>query len=341
MIKVLKPGMLTTIQDEGRLEYLAFGLPRAGSMDRYSARMANILCGNEDDAACLEMTLAGGSFEFLVAARVAICGADMHPVINKEPVDMWTSVDVSAGSVLETGFATSGCRAYLAVSGGIDVPVVMGSRATYTRAKVGGYKGRALVEGDEISIGEARKSFGCAVRLPASFRHKFSDVIELRVLLGPQDDMFTDEGIVSLFDSLFTVSGEADRMGYRLEGPAIAHKGKADIISDALCMGAIQIPGNGRPIIMMADCGTTGGYTKVGTVIGPDLWKLAQAKPEEAIRFIRCNEEEALQALKEEAGKYSQAKKFIENGFPASREKVLQMIVQGETYCVRITEEVE
>ena len=136
--------------------------------------------------------------------------------------------------------------------------------------------------------------------LPAALRPKYEDTISLRVLLGPQDDYFTDEGLETMFNSEYSVSDDADRMGYRMEGPAIRHKTKADIVSDALCVGAIQVPGNGKPIVMMVDCGTTGGYTKIGTVIGSDISKLAQAKPHDKVRFVRCTEADALMALRQE-----------------------------------------
>lgn len=341
MLKVIQAGMLTTIQDNGRFGYLAFGLPRAGYMDRYAARMANILCGNLQDTAVLEMTLSGGAYEFTKSCQIAICGADMAPVINSLPVDMWKTIDVPRGAVLEMGFAQNGCRAYLSIAGGFDVPEVMGSRSTYTRAGVGGAKGRALRISDEIDYSGTRTTGTKDIILPAALRPKYEGAISLRVLLGPQDDMFTDEGLETMFNSEYSVSDEADRMGYRMEGPAIRHKGKADIVSDALCVGAIQVPGNGKPIVMMVDCGTTGGYTKIGTVIGADLSKLAQAKPQDKVRFIRCTEMDAMMALRHEIDQYEQAARLHTTNTAPPVEKKMHLVILGNTYRISITEEDE
>ncbi|NMC33723.1 MAG: biotin-dependent carboxyltransferase [Veillonellaceae bacterium] len=343
MITVLQPGLASTIQDEGRLEYLAFGLPRAGVMDRYAASMGNLLCGNPVSAAVLEMTLLGGTFRFDQPCRIALCGADMQPRLNGKPTGNWRAMAVDAGDVLETGYASSGCRAYLAVAGGFAVPLVMGSRSTYTRARLGGVDGRILKADDRLPLGEAPPFSATPAVLPSRFIPAYPDQITLRVLLGPQDDLFLPAGIDTLFSGKYRVSDEADRMGYRLAGPEIRHQDKADIVSDALGIGAIQVPGSGQPIVMMADCGTTGGYAKIGAVIGADLWKLAQAKPQVTVRFLRCTDAEAVEALRAEQDQYRQAAQYIFSACNATPRIVgavrrLNLSISGRTYEVEIAE---
>jgi len=314
MIRVIQPGILTTVQDEGRSGYLAFGMPRAGIMDRYAARMANLLCGNPLAAAVLEMTIIGGSYCFESAARIAVCGAPMPLQLNGEPVEAWAAVDVTSGDVLEIGAATAGCRAYLAVAGGVEVPLVMGSRSTYYRAGIGGFAGRALKIGDLLHRGNPVPFAAAPVQLPAGWIPEYSSQVEVRVMTGPQNDLFSATGVKTLLSTAYTVSNEADRMGYRLEGQKIEHLAGPDIVSDALTPGAIQVPGSGQPIVMMVDCGTTGGYAKIATVIGPDLAKVAQAKPQDSLRFVRCSDEEAVQALRQERDRYRQVAEWAASG---------------------------
>ncbi len=341
MITVLQPGALSTVQDEGRVDYMAFGLPRAGVMDRVAANLANLLCGNPLGAAVLEMTLMGGSFRFEKNCRIAFCGADMSPRLNGAAMEPWAAHDVVTGDILETGYANRGCRAYLAVGGGIDVAPVMGSRSTYTRANLGGHEGRALRAGDCLPVGEASPFPAAPGRLPTALIPEYPDQISLRVILGPQDDLFSAEGISTLLGSEYRVSEEADRMGYRLEGPEIRHKDKADIVSDALGAGAIQVPGSGQPIVMMADCGTTGGYAKIAAVIGADLWKLAQAKPQDAVRFVLCTDAEAVAALAAEREGYREAARWIRTGGRSSAGSCgrrIQLKIQGQEYQIEIEE---
>ena len=343
MITVVHPGMMTTVQDEGRWDYLAFGMPRAGVMDRYAARMANVLCGNSLAAAVLEMTLLGGEYRFESAGRIAICGAAMDAKINGRPVGLWQAIDVQPGDDLELGFALSGCRTYLAVSGGIDVPAVMGSRSTYTKATVGGVAGRALKAGDTLTAGAAAVA-NAALAMPPAWVPQYTDTIELRIMAGPQDDLFEAEALALLCSGEYKVTNDADRMGYRLEGAALKHKGKADIVSDALCRGAVQVPGNGQPIIMMADCGTTGGYTKIATVIGPDFSRIAQAKPDDVVKFRLCSDAEAVAALREEELRYEQLAAQVASAVtpaaPASVQagRAMRLTINGQTYKVEITE---
>lgn len=339
MITVINPGLFTTVQDTGRWGYQAYGMPVAGAMDRYAYKAANLLVGNKPDAAVLEMTMKGGSFRFNRDCQVSICGADMQAALNGQKVANWSGFAVTAGSELCFEFAVNGCRAYVAVRGGIDVPLVLGSRSTYTRAFVGGLEGRALKAGDSIPVGNEVLSALRACVLPSQFVPCYTSEISLRVLLGPQDDLFDDSGIETLFNSSYGITSEADRMGYRLEGNVIKHKGKADIVSDALCQGAIQVPGHGMPIIMMADRQTTGGYAKIGTVIGPDLALLAQAKPGDTVTFKRCTEEQAVAALKEEYDRYAQmAAALLQDNRDSRQTRSFQVTVNGQNYNVEIQE---
>ena len=345
MITVIHPGMMTTVQDEGRWGYLAFGMPRAGVMDRYASRTANILCGNPKEAAVLEMTLLGGEYRFEQAGRIAICGAAMEAKLNGQPIALWQALDVKPGDDLELGFARSGCRAYLAITGGIDAPVVMGSRATYTKAAVGGINGRMLKAGDVLYVGEA-KSQKAPAAAPEAWIPVYSEFIEVRVMIGPQEFLFEPDALPTMCAGEYKVTNEADRMGYRLEGPQLKHMGKADIVSDALCRGAVQVPGNGQPIIMMADCGTTGGYTKIATVIGPDFWRIAQAKPDDTIKFRLCDDTEAVTALREETRRYEDLARLVDNPLSAmgavpvaaSSVRSMNLLVNGQTYKVEIME---
>ncbi|MBI2846419.1 MAG: biotin-dependent carboxyltransferase family protein [Chloroflexi bacterium] len=292
--EVLEPGMFTTIQNLGRHGYQQYGIPVSGAMDTYALRVANILLGNEEGEACLEITLIGPQLKVLEDTVIAITGADLGPQLDKEPLPMWETVPVRRGSIISFKGLKSGSRAYLAVAGGIDVPEVLGSKSTYVKAQLGGIDGRPLRKGSRLRTGPVKSAEGLAGRkAPPGSIPRYNEEHELRVVLGPQDDYFTQEGIHTFLNSQYVVSIQADRMGYRLEGLRIAHKAGADIISDGIPLGAVQVPGDGLPIILMADRQTTGGYTKIATVITADIHKVAQAKPGDKIRFVRVSEGEA------------------------------------------------
>jgi biotin-dependent carboxylase-like uncharacterized protein len=302
MIAVLKPGLLTTVQDEGRPGHRAWGMPVAGAMDRLAFAIANRLAGNEPGAAALELTLAGGAFRFEANAMVALAGAPMPASLDGRPVPAGVRLAVPAGSTLTLGAAPRGVRTYLAVRGGIDVPLLLGSRSTYLRAAFGGFGGRALRPGDHLPVGPPPRmapsgpgpSRGLA-DLPAA-----GIPVELRVILGPQDDRFAPEGLETLLGATWKVTTLNDRMGYRLDGPTVRLLDGADIVTDAVIPGAVQVSGDGKPMVLMVDCQTTGGYAKPFTVIGPDLRRIAQARAGDAVRFVRCTQEEAVAALAEE-----------------------------------------
>jgi biotin-dependent carboxylase-like uncharacterized protein len=297
VIAVLKPGLLTTVQDAGRPGHRASGLPVAGAMDRLSWALANALAGNPPGAAALELTLLGGAFRFERDGYVAVCGADMDARLDGLPVGPAEGFPVRAGAVLAFGGARVGVRTYLAVRGGVDVPVVLGSRSTYVRAAVGGLEGRALRPGDALPVGAHAGAAPLARRLPPRLAPALGGEVRLRVIPGPQDDHFTLVGRAIFYGVEYRVTNRNDRMGYQLEGPPVALAHGPDIVSDALLPGAVQVPGTGRPIVMLADAQTTGGYAKIGTVIGPDLRRLAQARRGDAVRFERCTDDDAIDAL--------------------------------------------
>ncbi|MBC8015351.1 MAG: biotin-dependent carboxyltransferase family protein [Sporomusaceae bacterium] len=305
MITIIHQGSFTTIQDEGRFGYQAYGMPSAGAMDRYACKVANLLVGNHASAAVIEMTGFGASFKFDEEQFVAVCGADMHGNMNGVPIRNWSSFTVARGSEIKFHAAAEGYRTYLALAGGIDVPIVLGSRSTYTRAKVGGYEGRVLWQGDVLTIGKANALPIQPRNLESNCIPPYSEQINLRVILGPQDHLFTPDAIKAFFESTYTITEQANRINYRLKGPRITHVGKADIVSDAVCLGAIQVPASGMPIIMTADHQTTGGFAKLGSVIRVDLSTLAQGRPGDQIRFRCVAEAEAIEALKDEQQRYS------------------------------------
>lgn len=292
-IKILEPGLLTTVQDLGRWGYQQVGIVVSGAMDHLSLQMANLLVGNCRDEAGLEITLFGPKLEFETDTVIAITGASLRPKINGEIVDGWRGIFVPAGSILEFGAIQSGCRAYLTVSGGFDLPKVMGSRSTYLLGKLGGLQGRALVKGDYVPLRKKNLSLD-DVRFRWYFNQpEYSMTKEVRIVPGPQFEMFSSEGIDNFFNGTYEITPASDRMGYRLKGPKVEHRNGSDIISDGIPFGGIQVPPDGMPIILMADRQTTGGYAKIGTVATVDLPLIAQSKPGDQLKFCKVSVEEA------------------------------------------------
>lgn len=300
-IEILEPGLLTTVQDLGRYGYQRYGVPVSGSMDQFALRVANLLVGNSEASAGLEITMIGPRLRFLAGAVIAVSGADLTPVLDGQPLPMWRACDVYRGSTLSFAGIRDGVRAYLSVAGGIDVPVVLGSRSTYTRARIGGLDGRALAQGDRLSTPEGgAASVGGNRETVAGLAPAYGHSNKVRVVLGPQDDAFTQRGIETFLSASYTVTPQSDRVGCRLEGPRIEHVAGADIVSDGIPFGAVQVVGDGMPIILMADRGSTGGYTKIATVISADLPRLAQSAPGDAIKFQSVTVEEAHRFLREQ-----------------------------------------
>lgn len=295
---VLQPGPMTTIQDLGRFGYQQFGVPQSGAMDNYAYRIGNLIVGSEQGAPSLEITLFGLRLRLLRDTMVAITGADLAPALNGNPIPMWEALPVKRGDIISFPRLKSGCRAYLAAVGGFDVPRVMTSASTYIRAGLGGFAGRALRTGDVLHTIE-RQVQPSQKKVPSEYIPAYGNQIELRVILGPQDDHFTQEGIATFLKSTYTISAQADRMGYRLDGSKIQHRSKADIISDGIPLGAVQVPGYGLPIVLLVDRQTTGGYAKLATVISTDIPKLAQTKPGDRVKFCQITEDEAYTALQD------------------------------------------
>ena len=300
-LELLSPGLFTTVQDRGRYGYQRFGVPVSGGMDEFALRSANLLVGNDQGDACLELTVLGPTVRFLENARISVTGADLTGMLDGSPLPRWRAVEVAKGGDLSFRSMQDGMRAYLAVAGGIDVPVVMGSRSTYVPSGIGGFEGRALAAGDTVSVlptDPARPTL--RRRLPRGYAAPvYGEHHEIRVVLGTQADAFEQDAIDTFLGTAFTVALDSDRMGYRLEGAVVRHSTSPDIVSDGNAPGAIQVPGNGVPTVLLADRGTTGGYTKIATVISADLGRIAQAVPGQTVSLRSVELEEANAAARE------------------------------------------
>jgi len=308
-IMVLKAGWLTTVQDLGRYGFQQYGVPVSGAMDRYSHIVANRLIGNRDHDAALEITLKGPELLFEHDSVIAVTGAALTPTVNGIGIPLWTSLLVEAGSRLNFKARRSGARCYLAVAGGIDVPVVMGSRSTHLSSHTGGVNGRALEQGDVLVGGipfpHSRATIGRS--LQEKLRPIYLTAVMLRILPGPHRSSFPEQALAILTSSSYRLSSQSDRMGYRLEGPKLAHKGSRRWISDGTAMGALQIPPDGQPILLMADRQTTGGYPKIAVVISADLHLAGQLMPGETVRFTLTTLPDAQALMQTQWNELSQA----------------------------------
>ena len=292
---VIRPGLLTTVQDLGRWGYQDGGVPVAGPMDSFSHRLANRLVGNDEQAAALEITLAGPECRATGELVCAVTGALFELFVGDRRVECGQAFRVDNGATLRFGRRLAGARSTLAFRGGIDVPPVLGSRATSLVSSMGPFGGRALVAGDVVPIGRAAATAatqpaGPPMRLPEGGSR-------LRAIPGPQETCFASVALERLFSSPFTVTTQSNRMGFRLEGPELAYGEAPDILSDATPLGSLQVPGSGQPILLMADRQTTGGYPKIATVIAADVPLAGQLAPGDRIRFVPCTRADALDAL--------------------------------------------
>ena len=309
-LKVHRAGILSTLQDRGRYGYQRFGVPVGGVMDDYSHRLANLLVDNPEDEATLELTLAGPCVEFTEDALVAICGADLAPSVAGRNVPAARPVLIKAGSLLDFGACRLGCRAYLAVGGGFDVPRVMGSKSTYLRGSVGGYRGRALKRGDLVPTGRARAeiypmlqaqlargdAFACPKwSVTANSAFLAHDHHRIRFVWGRHAERFSEATRQQFCTVEFRIASNSDRMGYRLEGPELERTQTSEILSEAVAFGTIQVPPDGQPIVLMANRQTTGGYPRIGEVVTVDLPLLAQLPPGDTVRFEPVSLEESQQ----------------------------------------------
>ncbi|GAB3200118.1 antagonist of KipI [Pontibacter aydingkolensis] len=309
-IKVIKPGLLTTVQDMGRYKHQQEGVIVSGAMDTFAMRIANLLVGNPENTATLEATLQGPTLYFEQDQLVALTGADMAASINNEPVRMWRPLLVRAGSTLVLKNAKHGCRTYLAIAGGIDVPSIMGSASTYLRAVFGGYQGRSLLADDMLSCHEStNKVAALELKLtdeaignwfsqpnwtlePQSYM-VYEDQPVIRAMKGLEHDLFKESSQEGFWQSQFQVTAQSDRMGYRLLGQSLLLSEHKDLLSSAVTFGTVQVPPEGMPIILMADHQTTGGYPRIAQVIAADLPKLAQVQPGRIIQFKEVSLQDA------------------------------------------------
>jgi biotin-dependent carboxylase-like uncharacterized protein len=294
-LKVLAPGLHTTVQDLGRPGYQAIGVPVSGALDGFSLRLANALVGNFSGSPALEILLSGPTLEVAAdTVRVALAGTGASLEIGAEKprvIGAGQSLTLPRGEVFQIVPGEQSACCYLAAEGGIAVPLVLGSASTYVRAAIGGIEGRALRRGDVVPLGVACASARAELRLPSPPPPAGEHPI--RVVLGPQQEYFTAEAVATLLGSEFRVSPAADRMGMRLDGPPLRHRHGWDIVSDAIATGAIQVPGSGQPILLLADHQTTGGYPKIATVVSADLPVVGRRRPGDALRFVAITVETA------------------------------------------------
>ena len=332
------PGILTTVQDEGRFGYERFGMSPAGPMDLTAFHVANILVGNSRGESALEATVMGPTLRFDGDTVIAVTGADMFPKLNGEPCPRYQALAVRAGDQLQMGTVKEGCRAYIAFAGGVDVPPIMGSRSTALVNRVGGMQGRRLEKGDRLSLLMPKAPLGELSRRTAPIPEAQGHEVTVRVVLGPQDDAFTQEGLDHFLSRPYTVSRDFDRMGCRLEGPVIAHKTDGNIISDGIAAGAVQVPTSGQPIIMLAERQTVGGYSKIATVISADLPVVGQCKAGDVVRFRAVSVEEAHKILRETDRVLRGLEERI-NRPAARRESYYRVTVNGAVFDIRLTPE--
>ena len=305
MIEVLKPGLSTTVQDAGRSGYYHLGIPPSGALDQYSLRAANLLVGNPVGAAALEVVYMGPELAFTEDAVVAVTGADIAPKVNGDERPNWESFPVAAGDVLTFAYLTAGARAYVAVSGGIDVPEVLGSRSTYALGALGGFGGRPLAAGDQLPVGAA----GAAApgrSVPADLRPNLAKDVEVRVVMGLYDHRLSDAGRATFLDTVWDLTPVADRIGFRYAGPELetvpreapfgAGQDPSNIVDAPYPIGSIQVPGSVEPIILHRDAVSGGGYMMIATVLSGDLDVVAQSAPKTRTRFVEVTLDGALAA---------------------------------------------
>lgn len=331
-VKFLNGGFLTTIQDMGRVGYQESGMSVSGVMDQRSAALSNILVGNDENEGVLEITLMGPMMEITADNIIAVTGANLGPKLNGKDLPMYQAVPVHKGDSISFAGMVSGSRAYVAFAGGLDVPLIMGSKSTNLKSRVGGFEGRKLGAGDEIAFTDPKTT------LPNMYLRKvkaddFTPTEQvLRVVMGPQDDYFTEQGINTFLSETYTFTNESDRMGCRCEGEVIEHKNGGDIITDGIAFGAIQVPSHGKPIIMMADHQTTGGYTKIASVISVDLPKVAQSRPGYKVKFKKVSIEEAQQLYTAQVEEFKALKEKLSKAPEpcAERDAAIQVAVAHE-----------
>ncbi|MFC4182114.1 5-oxoprolinase subunit C family protein [Saccharococcus thermophilus] len=315
-IQVIHSGFFTTVQDGGRFGYQKAGVSVGGVMDSFASRLANLLVRNGPNEATLEITMSGPTLRFETDALLAICGGSFRCTLNGESVSMWKPLVARSGDILSIGACQNGYRAYVAFAGGLNIPLVMNSRSTHVQAHIGGFHGRSLQPGDvlplrsnTLTIPESPIRWGIAFSARNYINGKRKIV---RVVEGPEYHMFTEQSQERFFSSTYEVTTQSDRMGYRLQGQALERKTNQEMISEAVTFGTIQVPKKGQPIVLMADCQTTGGYPRIAQVISVDLPILAQARPGDHIQFQKVSWQEARQLYTEREQQMKRWKRMIQ-----------------------------
>jgi antagonist of KipI len=303
-LTIVRAGALTAVQDLGRAHHRRAGVSLGGALDLHAARVANLLVGNPETAALLEVTLGSARFRFHDDRLIAWCGGEFHFDTGGETIPTGRACRVCSGEEFEIAPAGCGCRVWLAVSGGIDVPLVLGSRATDLRAGFGGWEGRALRDGDELPLGQIPPFAVCATRVsswsaPLDWSQTARERPILRVVPGPEWEEFGEGSRAMFLNERFTVSPKCDRMGARLEGIALRREKAEERLSEAVAPGTIQVPNDGQPIILLGDCQTIGGYSRIGSVITVDLPISAQLRPNDSVRFREVTRAEAVELFVE------------------------------------------
>ncbi len=310
-LRIVTPGLFTTVQDLGRVGHQRDGVPAGGAMDRLALRVGNLLVGNDDGDAALETTLLGPAIAFDEETLIAVTGADSGVTIDGQPLPPYHPALLPAGATLHCNREIRGCRSYVAIAGGVDVPTVFGSRSTYVRASFGGCSGRALRAGDVLPLGEpgalsqriarSLRAEGNALRVATwsaarALRARLADRAVVRLIPGAHLERLDADSRARLFEAEFRVSASSDRMGDRLDGVELALREPLELLSEAVAFGTVQLPPDGHPIILMADRQTTGGYPRLGEVASVDLPVVAQARPGDVLRFRAISLEEAQHA---------------------------------------------
>lgn len=299
-ILVKEPGFATTVQDLGRYGYSHLGISPAGAADRLSFRIANLLVGNDENAPALEMTLTGATLQFEEPATIAIVGAACGIEISGHLASHAEPIQIAAGSLVKVGRITDGARTYLAVQKGIDVPLVMGSTSTFLSARFGGFEGRPLRKSDLLRVRQSSAFVQRTLTSASSSITRIEAETVLRVTRGPQQDWFGADAFATLFSTSFTVSDQSGRTGLRLKGSSITPRNTAQLLTDGIPLGAIQIPPDGQPIILFVDQQTTGGYPKIANVIAADLHLVGQLRARDTLRFREVSIEEAVELLRQQ-----------------------------------------
>jgi biotin-dependent carboxylase-like uncharacterized protein len=308
-LRVVKPGVSTTVQDQGRAGLMRYGLPPSGAMDQLSYRIGNLLVGNQETSASLEIQVYGLRVEAMTTVTVAITGADLCPVLNGDPVGLWSGIEMQQGDVLDFKRRRTGLWAYLAIRGGFDFPELLGARSTFLRGKIG----EEIREGDILAIQDDRSTEKPRnASLPESFVPDFHDDDPIRVILGPQEDCYTAEGIRTFLESEYKITPLSDRLAFRLEGSPIEVAKGPGIISEAIPRGSIQVPGNGQPIVLLRDAQVSGGYGKIASLITVDMDRLARRVPGTSVRFKEVSREEAVDLLSKNETQIKRIKEFLE-----------------------------